>query len=430
MELGEALAWLDRHDPPDRPLPDRAQGADGTSGRLLQLLGDPQLSTPLLRVTGQRDADAVALAIGGLLGSKGLSVGMLLGSHLSVLNERLIVDGEPIGDEELAAVLSDLAGMEALLDGRRLGRAELLVAGALRWFSDRPVDVVVLGAGEGPVAGGSLGAGDAPAPEEPPASWAAALDALVGVETGSGGGGAVVGRGAPDGAPAVVTGWQERGGGPVGGCSVAGVDFGCSRNEMSVGGRRLDLWTPGASYEGVWLGVHGRHQGDNFATALAAGEAFFDRPLEDPLVREAAARLRLPGRLEVLGHRPVVVVAVAADPAATARATAAVDEELAACGSRLVVVGVGRCVVPAEVLSALSPERARMVIVCPAGEPGSPPVDEVAGIARAIGVRTLESESVAEGVRAALGLALPDELVLVVGPAGVIGEARVALGRR
>src|SRR3546814_1828263 len=41
------------------------------------------------------------------------------------------------------------------------------------------------------------------------------------------------------------------------------VDFGCTANRLAVGGRLLDLRTPGASYDDVFLALHGPHQGDN-----------------------------------------------------------------------------------------------------------------------------------------------------------------------
>src|SRR3546814_11874884 len=37
------------------------------------------------------------------------------------------------------------------------------------------------------------------------------------------------------------------------------VDFGCTANRLAVGGRLLDLRTPGASYDDVFLDLHGPH---------------------------------------------------------------------------------------------------------------------------------------------------------------------------
>jgi dihydrofolate synthase/folylpolyglutamate synthase len=50
---------------------------------------------------------------------------------------------------------------------------------------------------------------------------------------------------------------------------VAGRDFGCETNQLAVGGRVVTLWTPGGRYEDVLVPLHGAHQGDNAACALA-----------------------------------------------------------------------------------------------------------------------------------------------------------------
>ena len=40
-------------------------------------------------------------------------------------------------------------------------------------------------------------------------------------------------------------------------------DFACTANRLALGGRVLDLRTPGGTYEDVFLPLHGAHQGDN-----------------------------------------------------------------------------------------------------------------------------------------------------------------------
>ena len=54
--------------------------------------------------------------------------------------------------------------------------------------------------------------------------------------------------------------------------------------------------------------LHGAHQGANAACALAAAEAFFGAPLDPEVVDEAFAAVRVPGRLEVLGRQPLLLV--------------------------------------------------------------------------------------------------------------------------
>ena len=53
-----------------------------------------------------------------LLTAHGLSVGTYTSPHLERLNERLRRDGQPIGDEDLAEVLTGIAAVEPLLERR------------------------------------------------------------------------------------------------------------------------------------------------------------------------------------------------------------------------------------------------------------------------------------------------------------------------
>src|SRR4051812_4373270 len=75
----------------------------------------------------------------------------------------------------------------------------------------------------------------------------------------------------------------------------------------------------------------------NFALAAAAAEAFLERPLEREALQQAAADTRVPGRLDVVGERPLVVHDGAHNPSG-ARALAGSLEE--AVGERRPLVGV------------------------------------------------------------------------------------------
>ncbi len=65
---------------------------------------------------------------------------------------------------------------------------------------------------------------------------------------------------------------------------------------------------PAAQYPEVFLALHGAHQGDNAACAVAAAEAFFGAPLAPEVVEHALASVRVPGRIEIVGRSPVIVL--------------------------------------------------------------------------------------------------------------------------
>jgi dihydrofolate synthase/folylpolyglutamate synthase len=207
-------------------------------------------------------------------------------------------------------------------------------------------------------------------------------------------------------------------------------DFEILSNELAVGGRLISLRTPAAEYYDVYLALHGRHQAYNFLDAVVAAEAFFGAPLEADLLAEAAAKVRSPGRLEVVSRQPLIVLDGAKNiPGAEAMA-AAVDEEFGEARSRIMVVGMLRGKDPGEMLQALGAAKARSVVTCPPPSPRAQPADVVAKAAMLLGVEAEPAATVAEALDRARELAGEDDLILVTGSLYVVGAARAELHRR
>jgi dihydrofolate synthase/folylpolyglutamate synthase len=397
---------------------------------LVDVLGHPETCAPAIHVTGTNGKTSTARCLTALLTAKGLRVGTFTSPHLESINERLAADGEPISDADLAEVLTDLAGVEPLLGPDiRLTWFEILTGAALRWFADRPVDVAVFEVGLG-------------------GRWDATnvVDASVAVVTNVGldhveflgptrtdvagekagiikpGATLVLGERDPDLRPI----FQREGPAEL---WWVGRDYECSRNVLAVGGRALDLRTPQATYEDVWLDLHGSYQGDNFAAALAATEAFFGAPVDERLVREAAATVRSPGRLEIVGRDPLVVLDGAKNLEGAERAAAAVAEEF---GDRALVLVVGMLhgKDPEAMLRALGAAGSRLVVACPPPSPRAQPATAVAAAAARIGVPAVAADSVAEALEVAFDRAGPDDLILITGSLYVVGAARTALAVR
>ncbi len=93
-----------------------------------------------------------------------------------------------------------------------------------------------------------------------------------------------------------------------------GVDFDVDEDRLALGGHLIALRGLEGSYEDVFVPVHGSHLVDAAAVAVAAVEAFFERELPADVVEEAFAAVELPGRIEVAGHAPLVVLDGAHNP--------------------------------------------------------------------------------------------------------------------
>ncbi|MET0727636.1 MAG: Mur ligase family protein [Acidimicrobiales bacterium] len=392
---------------------------------LCSVLGDPQHAQESVHVTGTNGKGSVARMVTALLGAHDLPVGTYLSPHLEVINERLSRNGEPITDDALAAVLTDLAGIEPLLT-HTPSYFELLTAAALRWFSDEAVSAAV-------VEVGLLGRWDA----------TNVVDGIVAVLTN-------VGHDHTDG----TAGWRlrvaEEKAGIVkpGSTFVVGEtdpdlepifqatpareiwrrddDYGCSANRLAVGGRLLDLRTPGGDYDDVFLAVHGEHQGDNAAVALAAVEAFFGRPVDDAIVREAFAGVTNPGRFEVVSRDPLLILDGAHNVDGARAAAQTLDEGFAVLGARRLVVGVLQGRAPRELLEVLGAADAAEVICCTPESPRALPAEQLADDVRAVGGRPRVVPDIGTAVQTAVDASGADDLVLVTGSLYTVGSARAA----
>jgi dihydrofolate synthase/folylpolyglutamate synthase len=204
-------------------------------------------------------------------------------------------------------------------------------------------------------------------------------------------------------------------------------DVACEGNELAVGGRLLDIRTPWAQHDEVFLPLHGRHQGHNAAMAVAAAEAFLDAPLSDDVVNEGLGRATSPGRLEVVGREPLVLLDGAHNVQGMTALGRALDEEFPEAETVVAVFGVLEGHDPGELLDALGTSRVRLVVACPAPSPRTLQPRHVADAARHRGIEAVEAPSVAEAVEAARADAAPEECILVTGSLYVVGAARATL---
>ena len=432
--LGETLAWLDRH----VNLEAIESGRAGRLGlpslerisALVGALGDPQATYPIVHVTGTNGKGSTSRMTAAILQACGLSVGTYLSPHLERINERLEFDGVEISDESFVSVLGTVAEIERFL-GIRATWFELVTAAAYAWFADMAAEsaVVEVGLG-GRFDATNVGNADVAVVTNVELDHTQILgttrESIAAEKAGIIKSGSLLVLG--DEAPAVSAIFEEEAE-LVGARAVwrRGTEFGCSSNRLAVGGRLIDLWTPLGRFSDVHLPLHGAHQADNAACAVAAAQAFLETTIEEDVVHDALAAVRVPGRLEVVRRHPLVVLDGAHNPAGAATAGWALREDFGAGRRVIVVMGCLRGRDPGELLSALGPERIATVVAC---RPPSPRAQEPASVvdaARALGLVAEESGTTAEAVQRALELADRDDLVLVTGSLYVVGAARTAL---
>jgi dihydrofolate synthase/folylpolyglutamate synthase len=431
VNIDSALRYLDAH----TNLEATAGKVEGLSlermARLVHVLGDPQHAYPVIHITGTNGKGSVARMVTRLLAAQGLSVGTYSSPHLESLNERLAWNGEPVDDDTLGELIGAIAAVEEVA-GVVPSYFEIVTAAAFRWFAEVAVDVAV-------VEVGMLGRYDA----------TNVADATVAVCT-------TIGRDHTDGAP----GWRQAIASEKAGIVKPGVtevlvlgetdldlrstftsagaastwvrddDFGVVADRVAVGGRLVDLGTPGAEHDEVFLPVHGAHQARNASVAVAAAEAFLGRAQAHEVVEEAFAELTLPGRFEVVARHPTVVVDAAHNPDGAAVTARTLAEDITLAGSVLLVVGLLEGRDPEEVLRALGAADAGMVVTCSPDSPRAMSSAELAAVAHGLGAVAESVPDPVDAVHRALAVATEDDLVLVTGSLYVAGPVRAALRAR
>ena len=305
---------------------------------------------------------------------------------------------------------------------------ELVTAAAFRWFADVAVDVAV-------VEVGMLGTWDA----------TNVVDAQVAVVTNIGmdhneyagptttdiareksgivkpGSAVVIGETDPDLARIFAQ---------AGGASSLqrGVDFDVVENQLALGGRLVDLRTPTTIYPEVFVPLHGRHQADNAAVALTAVEAFFAAPLSDEVVREGFADVVMPGRFEVIGHQPLVIVDGAHNAAGADVAAQVFFDDFDPAGMRYLVVGCLKTRDVRDLLGAVRADEFDVVLTCTAPSPRGLASSVIAAAAAELGCdEVIECRTTEEACAKAVRLAGGDDAILVTGSLYVVGAARPAL---
>jgi dihydrofolate synthase/folylpolyglutamate synthase len=409
---------------------------------LTELLGDPQHAYPVIHLTGTNGKGSTAAMIESLLRATGLRTGRFTSPHVSAINERIAVDGEPISDRRFDEVWRELEPYvqivdDRALDGVRMTFFEIITAMAYAAFADAPVDVAVVEVGLGG-AWDATNVADADVAVVTPISLDHTRllgETIAQIAAEKAGiikpGAHAVLAGQPVEAARVLLEHCTEVGALV---HLEGVDFGLIDRQLAVGGQLLRLNGAEGPVDEVFLPLHGAHQAANAAQALAAVEAFLGmKALGAETVREGFAQVRFPGRLELVRRSPSVVLDAAHNPHG-AEATAQAVVEAYAFSPLIGVVGVMADKDAEGLLRTFEQVMDRVVITQVASTSRGMPAEdlgelavEVFGPERVTVVPRLD-DAIDAAVAAADSEGAGLAGVLVTGSVVLVGEARNLLG--
>ncbi len=296
--------------------------------RAVELLGDPQRSYRVIHVTGTNGKTSTTRFIERILREHGLRTGRFTSPHLVRLNERMALDGEPVGDEQLISVYSDIEPILEFVDQELAEKGEnpltffeaLAVLG-FAVFADAPVDVLVLEVGMGGawdstnVADGDV-AVFTPVGLDHMDRLGNTIEEIAETKSGIIKSGALVVSSAQE--PSVLAVLEKVSGQIAEGFKLEGRDFQVSQFDATSTGQSISISGLAGRYGPYAAPVFGSHQAQNLAVAVAAVEAFLgggEIEIADDVLRSAISDVSSPGRLQLIKTEPALLLDGAHNPA-------------------------------------------------------------------------------------------------------------------
>ncbi|WP_404285358.1 bifunctional folylpolyglutamate synthase/dihydrofolate synthase [Glutamicibacter arilaitensis] len=289
--------------------------------RAMEILGEPQKSSPVIHITGTNGKTSTARMIESLLQAHDIRTGRYSSPHLVKVTERISIDGEPVDDETFVRVWDEISPFVELVDAElsergenRLTYFEAVTILAFAIFAEVPVEVVVLEVGLGGITD-ATNVADADVSVITPISLdhtdllgdtpGLIAEEKIGILKP---GGFLVSAIQPADAADVLAAKVRELEVPM---AFESLDFKLLERTMGVGGQVLSIEGQAARYDEIYLPLYGAHQAQNAVVALAAVEAFLGggkRELNVELVRNGFAATTSPGRLELVRSAPSVLV--------------------------------------------------------------------------------------------------------------------------
>ena len=375
---------------------------------LLGMLGHPERSIKYIHITGTNGKGSTCAMLAAILRQAGYKTGLYTSPYIFRFNERMQINGTPISDDALCALVEELQPLaDSMADHPT--EFELVTAMALTWFARERCDIVVCEVGMG----GEFDATNViPSPE-------AAVLTNIGLDHT-----AVLGD-TLEQIAATKSGIIKPG------CHA--VLYPCAPSVQDVvaarcraAGAPLTVVDFGA-YRSLHLPLLGAHQLRNAAVALTAVEVLRRRGwhISEAVVRRGLASVTWPGRFQVVRRRPTVILDGGHNPQCMESLAAAIREYLP--GQPVTVLtGVLADKDFGQMYDALAPLAARFITVTPPN-PRALDAGELAAFLRRYGKPVTACADIPQAVAQLLENTPPDGASVCCGSLYLLGDVAQAL---
>ena len=409
----------------------------GRVERLTALLDNPQHRFKSVHIAGTKGKGSTAAMIASILRAAGYRTGLYTSPHLHTFRERIQLDGQLISEEMVADLIERLQPLVSQIED--LTTFEIMTALAFLYFAEEGADLAVLEVGMG----GRLDATNIVTPlvaiitslsYDHTQYLGDTLPLIAGEKAG------IIKRGIPvvsapqpSEALAVI---EEVCREKQAELTVVGRDWVWERGEADLDGQwfRVRQHNPGdesqTEVNQYWIPLLGRHQLVNATTAVAIVNQLRRRGIavSSESVEEGLRKAHWPGRLEVLGRNPLVVVDGAHNGDSAKKLVAAIRELFPHRCLILIFGALTGHSVP-DMLDALLP-AADKVILTRANRLRAVATPD---LLREVYARRREAEvteTVAKALEKALALASPGDLICATGSLSIVAEVHSWRRRR
>ena len=392
---------------------------------LLRRLGEPQKKLKFIHIAGTNGKGSCAAMLASVLRAAGCRTGLFTSPYLWRFNERMQINGRPIGDEALAAITEKIRPHAEAMEDHPT-EFEMMTAAALLWYAEENCDVVVLEVG----LGGRFDATNVIESPEVSVIMNIGLDhtEILGdtleqiafekagiVKPGSP---CVLYQQSEEVTEVVRRVCAERG------AALRIADFAAIRPEFdSLEGQVFTY-----KNEPYAIPLLGAHQLKNAAVAIEAAELLRGRGwrIEQDALEHGLYAVSWPARFELLREEPPFVV----DGGHNVQCAETVADNLRRYfpdRRRILLIGVLRDKDYRGMLDVLAPEADAFVCVTP-DSPRALPAEALAEELRRFGKPAAACGSIREGVSEALAQAGDEAMVCAVGSLYMAGEIRYCMG--
>ncbi len=397
---------------------------------LLRRMGNPQSAARTIHIAGTKGKGSVAAMIAQVLSASGYRTGLYTSPHFHTLRERISIDGSLIPKAEFATAMDEIKpfteSMKQDTSFRQLTYFEVLTALTFVYFQKKRVDFQVLEVG----LGGRLDATNVVANPAVCVITPISLDhtQLLGntleeiarekagiIKSGCW---AVISPQPPEAAVVITQICREKKAKVV----QVGKDVTWRKISTNLQSQSLEIGGRTRSYQ-VSIPLLGDFQLENAATAVAALEILssdgFD--ISAASIGQGLAKVRWPGRFQILRQRPTVVIDGAHNVASMRRLVDNIKAYFP--GKRILLVFGTSCDkdIPGIIneLASLSPQ----VIVTQASHSRAAPLAALATEFSKRGIEPETRRTITEAISRALSSASKTDVVCVTGSLFVVAEA-------